>query len=289
MKTLLVTGATGFVGRHLLPALAADGYHLLCVVRDPARAGLPAGVEAVHADLAEPGLQRRLPGRADGVVHLAVAPPSLAPEPEVAFQVNAASTLALAEWGRKAGVERFVLASSGSVYGAQEGPIGEDVAPRPGDLLGVAKAASEMVAGLYAGQFAVVVLRLWRPYGPGQPDNFLIPRLAARIRAGQPIALNRGGRPRANTTYIADVVEVVRRALLLETSHTLNVAHPGAPSIYELCRELETVLGRPAMYEHLDREAGDLIADVARLRQTLDFEASVGLAEGLRRTFGQEG
>jgi nucleoside-diphosphate-sugar epimerase len=199
--------------------------------------------------------------------------------------VNAASTLVLLEWAKRVGVERFVFTSSGSVYGTQDEPISEDVAPRPADLLGVAKHAAVMLAGLYAAAFPVAILRLWRPYGPGQPENLLIPRLAARIRAGEPVTLFRGGHPRANAMYIDDLVEVMRRVLRLDASVVLNVAHPEPFSIHDLCRELEAVTGRPARYEWVDRDAGDCIADVSRLESVLGFRAQVGLAEGLRRTW----
>lgn len=300
-KRLLLTGATGFVGRALLPRLAEE-YEVTCLARARTGTGqghprlcgdraLPlqdgVGVEVVEADLSRPGFARGLPGRAEVLLHLAVAPPSLAPEPAAAFQVNAASQVELLEWARTAGVERLVFTSSGSVYGPQAEPIGEKVPPQPTDQLGVAKVAAEMVAGLYAAHFAVVVLRVWRPYGPGQPGNLLIPRLAARIEGGEPIQVNRGGHPRENTIYIDELVEVVRRALRFDGTATLNVAHSQAPSILELCQELEAILGRPAVYQALDREAGDRVADVRQLEEVLGFRAQIAPAEGLRRTWGQ--
>jgi nucleoside-diphosphate-sugar epimerase len=267
------------------------GYEVVCTVRDatrvksePALAAL--GVDWVQADLADAGFARALPGRADAVVHLAVAPPSLAPEPAYAFHVNAAASLALLEWAKRAGIKRFLFTSSGSVYGPQAEPIVEETRLRPGDLLGVAKAAAEMLAALYSNYFAVVILRIWRPYGPGQPANFLIPRLAARIRAGEPIQLCRGGHPRENTIYIDDLLDVTERALRLERTVTMNVAHAHAPGIDELCRELEKAIGRPARFEHVNREAGDRIADVARLEDVLGFRAQVTPGEGLRQVFG---
>jgi UDP-glucose 4-epimerase len=287
MKRLVVTGATGFVGRHLLPVLAEE-YELVCVARDPARLRPLPGVEAIEADLAEPGFTRQLPGRADAILHMAVAPPSLAPEPRYAVEVNAAAALELLEWGRHAGIERFLFTSSGSVYGPQPTPISEEVPPRPADLLGVGKWTAEMLTGLYTAHFPVVVLRLWRPYGPGQPDNLLIPRLAARIRAGQVITLNRGGRPRANTIYMDDLLAVMRRALHLDQTVTLNVAHAQAHSILELCQELEAIVGRAAVFQEVDREVGDLVADVKQMEQVLGFRAQVPLREGLRRAFEEQ-
>jgi len=287
VQTLLVTGATSFVGRHLLPLLA-EQYKLICLTRDPAQLGFVPEAMAIQADLTDPGFVHRLPEQADGILHLAVAPPSLSPEPQYALQVNTASTLALLEWGQRAGVERFVFTSTGSVYGPQPLPITEEVPPRPADFLGVTKYAAEMLAGLYVAHFKVVILRLWRPYGPGQPENFLIPRLAARLRAGQPITLLRDGHPRANAIYITDLIAVVQRALRLDESVTLNVAHPQAYSIHDLCRELEAILGQPAHYAQVDQEAGDYVADVTRLEQVLGFRAAVPLAEGLRRIWGGE-
>lgn len=292
MKSLLVTGATSFVGRHLLPALG-EQYHLVCLVLpseqfgpDPGRLDFAPEAEVVRADLSDPLFVKRLPERADGILHMAVAPPSLAPEPSHAFQVNAASAVALLEWGKRAKIERFVFTSSGSVYAPQAAPITEDTAPRPADLLGVAKYAAELAARLYSGDFAAVILRIWRPYGPGQGENLLIPRLAARIRAGQPITLNRGGGPCANTIFISDMIEVMRRAMALDCSATLNVAHAEAPSIYELCQELEAVLGCRADYQWRNAEASNLVADVSRMEEVLGYRAVVTLREGLRMTFG---
>jgi nucleoside-diphosphate-sugar epimerase len=218
---------------------------------------------------------------------MAVAPPSLSHEPTYALQVNTASTLALLEWGKHAGIERFVFTSTGSVYDPQPTPITEEAAPRPADVLGVTKYAAEMLAGLYTPHFTVVILHIWRPYGPGQPDNFLIPRLAARIRAGEPITLFRDGHPWSNAIYITDLVEVMQRVLGLDESVTLNVAHPEVFSIHDLCRKLEAILGQPAHYQQVDREAGDYVADVSRLERVLDFRATIPLAEGLRRIWGK--
>jgi nucleoside-diphosphate-sugar epimerase len=131
-----------------------------------------------------------------------------------------------------------------------------------------------------------VILRIWRPYGPGQGGSFLIPRLAQRIREAQPITLFQGGRPRANTIYIAELMEVIQRGLRIEHSVTLNVAHPDAPSIFELCEALAEIVGRPAEYQWRDETAGDLVADVTRMERVLGFRATVGLVEGLRRMFG---
>jgi nucleoside-diphosphate-sugar epimerase len=78
---------------------------------------------------------------------------------------------------------------------------------------------------------------------------------------------------------------VVVRALRLDRSLTLNVAHPAAPSIYDLCQALAALLECPAVYEWRNTEAGDLVADVSRLQEVLGFVAAVPWTEGLQRTF----
>jgi nucleoside-diphosphate-sugar epimerase len=287
MKTLLVTGATSFVGRWLLPRLVGD-YRLVCLVRDPSSLAFLPAAEGIRADLSEPGFAGCLPKAADAVLHLAVAAPSLAPDPHYAFQVNCASTLALLEWGRRAGVERFVFTSTGSVYGTSDAPFTEASPPRPADLLGVSKLAAEMLAGLYASAFPAISLRIWRPYGPGQPANFLFPRLASRITRGEPITLHRGGHPRANCVFITELVEVLRRALALDRPMTLNVAHRDVPSIQDICQELELILGRKATYQWVEQGVGDCMADVTLMEQVLDFRPAISWREGLRLTWGTQ-
>jgi nucleoside-diphosphate-sugar epimerase len=115
----------------------------------------------------------------------------------------------------------------------------------------------------------------------------LIPRLASKIQAGELITIFRNGRPRSNAMYVTDLTEVIRRALQLDRSVTLNVAHPETFSIRDLCRELESIFGRPGHYQEADREAGDLVADVSSMEKALGFRATVPLAVGLRRMWGQ--
>ena len=115
VKTIVLTGATGFVGRHVLRALLAGGWRVRALVRDPARLRLPTGtpedaVEVVLGDLADDAALARLMEGAEAVVHLAGL---VAAAREIDFYaVNAEGARRLAQAAARAGVRRFVHVSS---------------------------------------------------------------------------------------------------------------------------------------------------------------------------------
>jgi UDP-glucose 4-epimerase len=284
-KRILITGATGYVGRNLVPRLV-DSYEVICLVRDSqtAASALPAGVQMIQADLATTDFVDRLPPAVDVILHMAVAPPSLGGSALNAYQVNSVSTLCLLEYARKVGVEAFIFTSSGNVYAPQPDPITEDIPPAPSDLLGVAKYASEMLLSLYGKHFRPIVLRLFHPYGPGQPDNILIPRLISKIRDGGRLVTFRNKGPTRSFIFIDDLVEVFSYALNTEADAlTLNVAGPIPYRIYDICELIGQLVGRKPVWEFRDEEPQDLIADVRRMEAVLEYKAQTTLEEGIRR------
>ena len=122
---VLVTGATGFVAPHLIRRLVADGHEVLALGHDQERIPTGDGITPVVVDLATPLDDGAIP-EFDSIVHLAQAN---VPFPDGAgdlFRVNVVSTQELLDLARRRGAERFVYASSGSVYGLGEGAVAED-------------------------------------------------------------------------------------------------------------------------------------------------------------------
>ena len=181
---ILVTGAAGFVGSHLIPRLAEEGHEVYALDRDKSRiADLPA--TPVEHDLSQrPG---SLP-EVDAVVHLAQANVKLPDEAPLLFAVNAGSTVDLLDHARRCGAERFLYASTGTVYGFGDEPFSETHTPAGRDLYAVSKLSGELAVDAYAPHFSTFVARLWAPYGPGQHSR-MIPRLIDRVRAGELDAL----------------------------------------------------------------------------------------------------
>lgn len=241
------------------------------------------GVAAVVADLARPSLPRRLPSRADAVVHLAQAYLPFPDRAEEIFQVNAGSTQRLAEYARQAGVRRFLFTSSGSVYRPSPKPLRETSPTRPSVYHPATKLMAETTLGYYRPWFSIGTLRLFAPYGPGQVDR-LIPRMVDAVRAGRAVTLSRSGEPRINPIYIDDVVAILRQALSGSDSYTVNVAGPRPLSMRELAELIGRVVGRRPRFEHRDTEvAGDLVGDTRLMFRLFSIDDLVDPFQGLDR------
>ena len=236
---VLVTGATGFIASHLIPALATAGHDVIAAGHDRGR--IPSGATALVLDLAAPDWPT-LP-EVDAVVHLAQANVPFPDGAAALFAVNTASTQRLLEHARLTGARQFVLASSGSVYGTSEGPLAESSPLAARDFYSATKVAAERLVGAYDQHFGTTTLRLFVPYGPGQVRRML-PRLVDRIRSGEPILLNRGGRPRLNPIYVDDVSRVVIRALDGDGgAGVLNVAGDDVTDIRAVSELIGEVIG----------------------------------------------
>lgn len=282
---VLVTGGSGFVGRHLVPELAR-AHDVVCVLRAHSdRSGLEPS-QVIEADLTDPGIARRLPERIDAVVHLAQAYVAFPERANDLFLVNAASTHWLAEYARSAGATRFVFASSGTVYRPSHEALDEAAPTSPPSYHPATKLISEQILHHYAPFFSVAVLRLFAPYGPGQVDR-LMPRMIDSVRAGEPIFLSRGGEPRINPIYVTDLTRVIQRVVEGVDPYTINVAGPEAASIRQLAEIVARHVGRaPVFVDRDSAQAGSFVADTTLMQRLLRIEGMVALDEGLRSMVG---
>jgi nucleoside-diphosphate-sugar epimerase len=280
---IVVTGATGLIGRGLRAAMAAQN-ELHCIARRP-----PQSQEVawhVH-DLARPGRLEGLPARADAVVHLAQSE-HFRDFPEKSgdiFQVNTGSLLELLDYARRAGCRKFVYASSGGVYGTSDRPMTEATPVAADGALGfylVSKLCSEMLVQAYSRLFETVILRYFFVYGTGQRRSMLLPRLVDRVRSGEPIALQGADGIRLNPIHVSDAVAATARAVAIPGSHTINVAGPEALTMRELGVLIGKAVGREPRFSASEEKPGHLVADIARMRGLLGAPG-VGVAEGLRR------
>jgi GDP-4-dehydro-6-deoxy-D-mannose reductase len=282
---VLVTGAAGFVGGHLLADLLADG----CEVWGTLQPGhsAPAGSEGVRwiemeltaSDSVAAALAAAAPAR---VFHLA-AQASVGEsyrDPLATWEVNATGTLRLAE-ALPAGA-RMLFVSSAEVYGLvpeREQPITEERPLRPTNPYAASKAAAEMAVAEVAHTRGahVVIARSFNHTGPGQDTRFALPAFAAQlaaIRAGkQPPCLKVGNlEARRDFLDVRDVVRAYR--ILLErgkAGRAYNVASGEARSLAALVDELVAISGTGARLE----------PDAARVRP-LDLPLLCGDSAALR-------
>lgn len=257
LMRVLISGAAGFTGKHLAAALLARGDEVVGIIRPGSVAA--AGIAAVEIDLAI--RQGTLPD-VDAVVHLA----------HDATQVQAVDVQAtrwLLEHAAACGASTFVLASSGSVYG-----VGERAFAESDDLEGTSEYAlckieAERSVMEYRERFGATIVRPFYPYGPGSRRDRLVADILGRVRAGRPVTLHRGDRPRVNPVYISDLVDTITACLDRDGSRTINVAGPDVVSIRNLAVLAGQIVGRDPAFEDSDSEAGSIFGDTSQMEAIL--------------------
>jgi UDP-glucose 4-epimerase len=283
---LLVTGASGFLGRAFLAA-HGDRFECVAMSRGPARGDADGRIAWIEHDLRQPLTKAGLPKRVDLVLHLASArdPGSGADIGEL-YTINVAATAALADYAAHAGARRFVYGSTGGVYGYRPGRIRESAVPRPFDAYTLSKWHGEEAARFHAG-CPVGIVRYFFPYGPGQRTG-IVPRLTAAIAAGSPIVLHARGRyPTLNPVYVSDAVELTRRVLASRRPLIVNCAGPDSTRMPRLTKEIARLLDVTVRYEPGDDpRVGDMVGDMSLAARELRFRPRVGLDAGLVAAIG---
>lgn len=283
VRTVLVTGGTGLLGRAVLERLAGSA-QLVALHRPGTDPPTIAGVEWIAQDLAAP-LRSDLPAQLDAVLHLAQSRRHRDfPDGAVdTFEINAAATVRLLDLCRRAGGRRFVHASSGAVYAPGPEPLREDDAPAPPSFYGHAKLAAERAVQAFGGCFEVAILRFFFVHGPLQDAGAFVPGLAARIRAGEPIELRGPDGMRCNPIAVEDAAAAVEAAWSGEGAvGVVNVAGSEVLALRALGERIGRRIGIPPRY--VERPGtGDLVADVAHMHRLLG-PPQMPLDEALART-----
>lgn len=284
---ILVTGASGFVGQVLVNRLLAEGHHVTALVRP---GSLPASSSAGKAEalshLLGSGENLSLPSSLEAVVHLAQSRAYRAFPGDSAemFRVNVAGTQALLEAAAHAGVSRFCLISTGSVYEPFDHPLIENAPLSPRSYLGASKLAAEVIARPFGVLFALSTLRLFAPYGPGQTER-LIPDLIRRIHQGQPVTLpESGGGMMFAPTYVDDICDVIGVALKESWRDVLNVASPERLSIQDVAETIGRVIGRAPVFERKALGAPEVVPELAELAARHDMGRFRKFEDGITPT-----
>lgn len=286
---LLVTGGTGLLGRAVLRR--AEGLELVALSRSapPGWARELPNVEWVTADLAAHDLGRLLPERLAGIVHLARSRRQKqgADGALDVFEVNVGSTARLLEHAARAGAERFVLASSASVYRRSDEPLAEDAPLDCSSLYEASKLSAELLVQAYAERVPGIALRIFTPYGEGQTVD-LMAELVERVRAGRPIDVQGEHGLLLSPIHADDVAEAVLAALRLseaELGGAVNVGGPDRLGIAEVGSLIGGTLGiEPRFERHGGPDPLGYLADRRRAMELLDAPDPAAFAEGIART-----
>jgi nucleoside-diphosphate-sugar epimerase len=292
-----LTGATGFIGRHLLKSLSARGFRLRVLLRRPTM--MPEGCASVLiGDITKPYNMSEALAEVDAVIHTAGIPRAMSGLPEDDYRLfNTDATVHFARAAERARVKRFVFLSS---IRAQCGPtadtvLTEDQSPEPTDAYGRSKLAAEK--GLAETGLDWTALRLALVYGPGAQGN--IARLIKLAKSPYPLPLA-GLNARHSLLGLDNLVDAVDRVLTTPAplKRPFIVADPKPLTIGEIVAALREGLGRRAGLFYVPRPMlravlratgqaagaeplfGSLVADPAALR-SLDWSPPVATQQGL--------
>lgn len=301
-RTILVTGASGFIGRRLVARLVRDGHADVVVLdRGSSRAALQHVETLSVPDTSEPALSSALKGRRfDAVIHLAAA--GVVPgerNPDILFRANVAYPANLLRALAETPPQAFVMAGSCAEYAHSEpvaGGLGEDAPVETWRLYGATKAAGTLAASATATALGIpfACLRAFNVYGPGEAPHRLLPNLLKGFASGQSIPLSIG-------TQLRDFIQVDDVVDALETVAAALPARPECAGIYNLCTgtgtsvaDFSRMAARVAGIspDRLDFGAVPLrpddmmwqIGDNSRLKQAFGWEAGMDLEQGLRRS-----
>ncbi len=297
---VLITGAGGFVGRHLISELLQSGHEPLAMDVALDRR-LPAAVPSFGGDLLNAEFLLRLVGRLrpEACVHLGGI--SFVPEgwhnPERMLAVNVLGTINLLEAFRKAAATaRILVVTSAEVYGCQPrtGPLSEDELFAPDNPYAISKATADQMTLLYARHHGLATLtaRPGNHIGPGQSTRFAVPSFASQLlriaRREAPAVIQVGNlESRRDFTDVRDVARAYR--LLLERGQpgqAYNIASGRETSLQEVLDQLCAILGvqptvarDPQRYRPLEPRPQ---ISIAKIQAETQWQAALPLAESLR-------
>jgi nucleoside-diphosphate-sugar epimerase len=300
---VLVTGCAGFLGSHLSERLIDDGHEVLGIdsftdfyprplkernlerlmdepafrlheldVTEDSVEGLLEGMTAVYHLAAQPGVRGSFGG---GFPHYA--------------RHNILATQILLEEAVRHPVERFVYASSSSVYGDTNAyPTSESAERCPVSPYGMTKVATEEIAAVYHRNHDVPVvgLRFFTAYGPRQRPDMAFSRFIERALAGEPLQVNGDGRQIRDFTYVDDIIDGTIAAMRADGGSVYNVGGGHAIALIDVVGVLEELLERPLEVEFRQSQRGDArqtCSDGEKAERELGFTPMTGLAHGLAR------
>ncbi len=300
-KTVLVTGAAGFVGRHLVRNLHALGTQVIALDRIPGEP-LP-GVRWVIADVLEL-IPKHLEGTAlDLAFHLAslVGVSYTGQNPTQTLAVNAIGTSRVLKLVKLLGAKVVCLTSSSEVYGEPDSiPITEDSALHPLSIYGWSKVCAEQLLEAYvlSGDLSGVVIRPFNVYGPGQRSDFVVSRFLQLVSQGLSPMVAGKGEQRRIFTFVDDLIFGMLLAVMKSESgyHVYNIASEEDISISELADLIVSIVksdARPTYVQLSDLERDPAtevlvrIASIEKARQELGYSPQISLEQGIKETYEQ--
>lgn len=295
----LVTGCAGFIGSHLTERLLKEGLEVIGIdcftpyyPRDIKERNIADTLKQKHFEFIEADILglKELP-QVDYIFHQAAQPGvrgSWGDKFEIYVRNNILATQRLLEFYKDKKLEKFIYASSSSVYGDAELPLKETVTPRPVSPYGVTKLAGENLCYLYHRSYKmpIISLRYFTVYGPRQRPDMAIHKMVFAILNGEEFAIFGDGNQTRDFTYIADVTEAnVLAAKSDIQGKVLNIGGGSRISVNDLIRLISKLLDKEAKITYIEEQKGDVrhtLAYIEQAKKELGWQPRVPIENGLR-------
>lgn len=279
---ILVTGASGFIGQHVVRHLASLGHEVTALDFRPPTDPFPEGVRYFRCDIRTSALPQQ---SFDTVVHLAALAgvrPSI-DRPLEYVTTNVAGTIRLLEFCRARGIRQFVFASSSSIYGDNHGrPSIESDPARPLSPYALTKLQGEEWGELYSRLHGIrfVALRFFTVWGDGQRRDLALAAFTKALQDGHPVRVNGDGTQRRDLTHVSDVTRAVALAAGFQGGDftAFNVGTGRNHSVLEMVKQAEELTGRKAVIEHQPAHPTDVpntCASTSKSATCLGWQAEV--------------
>jgi len=315
----LITGGTGFIGSRLVNHLYKSNKGAIRIIDNLSvgsrknlaetgsyrevtaenLVGPPDGVELVVGDIRDADLALRATQGIEAIVHLAGntgVQPSIE-DPLLDCSANVLGTLNYLEAAREHGITKFVFASSGgTVIGDVTPPINEDMVPKPKSPYGASKSACEGYLCAYHGTFGIetIALRFGNVYGPGSDHKgSVVAKFIRQGLASEPLEIYGDGSQTRDFVYIDDLIGAIVKAAYTPNigGEVFQIASNRETTISEIAKLISSLLSQAGVQgvqvQHTNPLAGEIrrnFSDTSKAKQLLNWQASIGLTEGLKET-----
>ncbi|NLY43086.1 MAG: SDR family NAD(P)-dependent oxidoreductase [Clostridiaceae bacterium] len=307
METVLVTGGAGFIGSHLCERLVKVGYNVVNLDNfndfyDPTikYSNIQSVINDSHyklvkGDIRDTNTLRKIFDnyKIGKIVHLAALAGvrGSIEKPCQYADVDIIGTVNLLNFAAKHRVDKFIFASSSSVYGnspnipfKEDDPLLLQVSP-----YAASKRSAELFCGTYSSLYNIpmVILRFFTVYGPRQRPEMAISLYTRLIDEGMEVPVYGDGTSKRDYTYIDDILDGIMAALNIKCKYEIfNLGNGHPVQLNEMLGIIEQKLGKKAMRKYLPMQLGDVditCADISKSRDMLSYYPKVSLEEGIER------
>ncbi|MBM3708023.1 MAG: NAD-dependent epimerase/dehydratase family protein [Actinobacteria bacterium] len=306
---ILVTGGAGFIGSHICEKLVSCGSNIICIdnfndyynphIKENNISALMENQSVLFTLYREDILNTHAldeifsKHKIDIVIHLAARAgvrPSIN-NASLYEQVNVQGTINLLDACRQYSVEKFIFASSSSVYGGNiKIPFSEkDIVDNPVSPYAATKKAAELICYTYFHLFhiSISVYRFFTVYGPRQRPEMAIHKFTRRILNNKEIYVYGDGSTSRDYTYIDDITDVILNNLEnIKGFEIFNLGNSNPVKISDLINTIEKITAKKAAVNYIDPQAGDMkstCADILKARKMLKYNPKISIEEGVKK------